>query len=54
MCSIIPSAEAGTDYLNFGFTQARLEKAQMIVMSDLEDPFVPLSEGLFADPSESK
>lgn len=26
----------------------------MIVMSDLEDPFVPLSEGLFVDPYESK
>lgn len=26
----------------------------MIVMPDLEDPFVPISEGLFADPYESK
>lgn len=26
----------------------------MIVMPDLQDPFVPLSEGLFADPYESK
>ncbi|KAK2878145.1 hypothetical protein FQN49_001120 [Arthroderma sp. PD_2] len=32
----------------------QLEQAQMIVMPDLEDPFVPLSEGLFADPYESK
>ncbi|PGH12367.1 hypothetical protein AJ79_04315 [Helicocarpus griseus UAMH5409] len=32
----------------------RLEQAQMIVMTDLEDPFVPLSEGLFVDPYESK
>ncbi|KAL1959779.1 hypothetical protein VTO42DRAFT_924 [Malbranchea cinnamomea] len=32
----------------------RLEQAQMIVMSDLEDPFVPLSEGLFVDPYESE
>ncbi|KAK2738849.1 COPII coat Sec23p-Sfb3p heterodimer component [Onygenales sp. PD_40] len=33
---------------------SRLEQAQMIVMPDLEDPFVPLSEGLFVDPYESK
>ena len=26
----------------------------MMIMPDLEDPFVPLSEGLFADPYESK
>lgn len=32
----------------------RLEQAQMMVMTDLEDPFVPLSEGLFVDPYESK
>ncbi|KAG9900146.1 Sec23/Sec24 family protein, partial [Aureobasidium melanogenum] len=31
-----------------------LEQAQMIVMPDIEDPFVPLSQGLFVDPQASK
>lgn len=35
--------------------QARLDQAQMLVMPDVEDPFVPLgSDGLFVDPYESK
>jgi protein transport protein SEC24 len=34
--------------------KSALEQAQMVVMPDIEDPFVPLSEGLFVDPYDSK
>lgn len=33
---------------------ASLEQAQMIVMSDIDDSFVPIEEGLFVDPEESR
>ena len=33
---------------------AELNQAQMMVMTDLEDPFVALSEGLFVDPRKSR
>ena len=37
------------------FLQAKFDQAQMLVMPDIEEPFVPLgSDGLFADPYESK
>lgn len=33
----------------------KLERAQMLVMPDIDDPFVPLgSDGLFVDPYKSK
>ncbi|KAF8860975.1 Sec23/Sec24 family protein-like protein [Acephala macrosclerotiorum] len=31
-----------------------LDQAQMMIMPDIEDPFVPLGEGLFVDPYEAK
>lgn len=40
--------------IHFYNLSSTLDKAQMLVMPDIEDPFVPLSEGLFVDPEESK
>ncbi|KAK7533311.1 uncharacterized protein J3D65DRAFT_635077 [Phyllosticta citribraziliensis] len=40
--------------IHFYNLSSSLEKAQMMVMPDIEDPFVPLSDGLFVDPEESK
>lgn len=40
--------------LHFYNLSPNLEAAQMLVMPDVEEPFVPLSEGLFVDPKESK
>jgi protein transport protein SEC24 len=34
--------------------QPALDQAQMMIMPDIEDPFVPLGEGLFVDPYEAK
>ncbi|KAH6694219.1 Sec23/Sec24 family protein [Leptodontidium sp. 2 PMI_412] len=31
-----------------------LDQAQMLIMPDIEDPFVPLEDGLFVDPYEAK
>lgn len=40
--------------VHFYNLSSSLTQAQMMVMSDLEEPFVPLSEGLFVDASKSK
>ncbi|KAH7322767.1 transport protein sec24 [Stachybotrys elegans] len=40
--------------IHFYNVNPRLEAAQMMIMPDLEDPFLPLGEGLFVDPYESR
>jgi protein transport protein SEC24 len=40
--------------IHFYNLSPKLQSAQMMVMPDLEDPFLPFSEGLFVDPAESK
>lgn len=40
--------------VHFYSLAASLEHAQMIVMPDIDDPFVPISEGLFVDAAESR
>ena len=40
--------------LHFFNLSAKLERTQISISSDLEDPFVPFDEGLFVDPEESR
>ncbi|KAA8646077.1 hypothetical protein EYZ11_001927 [Aspergillus tanneri] len=40
--------------VHFYNLSAQLDSAQMMVMTDRDEPFVPLSEGLFVDPYESR
>lgn len=40
--------------VHFYNCNASLDQAQMIVMSEIDDPFVPISNGFFVDPYESK
>ncbi|KAK0625300.1 hypothetical protein B0T17DRAFT_590918 [Bombardia bombarda] len=40
--------------VHFYNVSSALDQAQMMIMPDIEDPFVPLSDGLFVDPYESK
>ncbi|KAK9471011.1 uncharacterized protein V1510DRAFT_421388 [Dipodascopsis tothii] len=40
--------------LYFYNLSAKLDQAQMIVMSEVEDAFVPLVDGLFVDPDDSR
>ncbi|KAL1876368.1 hypothetical protein VTK73DRAFT_9437 [Phialemonium thermophilum] len=56
--SLPPGAKVGfvtfDKEIHFYNVSPALEQAQMIIMPDIEDPFVPLSDGLFVDPYESK
>lgn len=40
--------------IHFYNINPQLDQAHMMIMPDLEDPFLPLGEGLFVDPYESK
>ncbi|PHH54876.1 Uncharacterized protein C4.03c [Ceratocystis fimbriata CBS 114723] len=40
--------------IHFYNCSSSLEQAQMLIMPDLNDPFVPLGSGLFVDPYESR
>lgn len=40
--------------MHFYNLSSNLHTAQMLVMPDIEDPFVPLGDGLFVDPEDSK
>ncbi|KAL7797352.1 Sfb3 protein [Trichoderma ceciliae] len=40
--------------IHFYNINPHLDQAHMMIMPDLEDPFLPLGEGLFVDPYESK
>lgn len=55
---IPPGAKVGfvtyDQEVHFYNVSPALEQAQMMIMPDIEDPFVPLSDGLFVDPYESK
>jgi protein transport protein SEC24 len=41
-------------FLRANQMQPAVDQPQMMIMPDIEDPFVPLSDGLFVDPYEAK